>query len=52
MTTEDIEREYERRYAFFRGEHPDRAKVRETLESEPMAKWLALEEIRREMGCQ
>ncbi len=50
MPTEvEIDREMKIRYGFFRGEHPDRAKIREILEAEPMALWLARDEIRREL---
>ena len=36
------------RFGYFRGEHPDRAKVRRIIETEPMARWLAEREMRNE----
>lgn len=43
-----VRREMQRRYAYFPGEHPDRGKIRLTIETEPMARWLAETEIARE----
>ena len=44
-----VDKEMERRYGYLRGEHPDRAKTRAIIESEPMAEWLAREEIIRDL---
>jgi hypothetical protein len=48
MTDEQVDNEMERRYGYFPGENPDRAKIRLILETEPMAIWLARAEIRKE----
>lgn len=45
-----VDAEMKRRYGYFRGENPDRAKIRITLEEEPMAEWLARDEIRTELS--
>lgn len=47
---EQVNLEFERRYGYFRGEHPDRSKIRALIECEPMARWLALREIRRDLS--
>ena len=44
-----IDREMERRYGYFPGENPTRGWVRQTLETEPMAYWLARQEIAQEL---
>jgi hypothetical protein len=44
-----ISAEMERRYGYFRGENPDRAKIRLTLETEPMALWLARAEVQLDL---
>lgn len=44
-----VDAEMKRRYGYFRGENPDRAKIRLILDEEPMAMWLARDKIRTEL---
>ena len=50
MIEAQIDAEMELRYGWFQGEHPDRAKIRLILETEPMARWLARAEIRKDIA--
>lgn len=49
LSAEEVDKEFQRLYGYFRGENPDRAKVREILDTEPMARWLAIADIRRDL---